>query len=98
MFHGNSVFIREEAKLARNTHCIHFLLETSLFSTPLTSLSMKQTTLLAAEIICSRDYDVTLGGVAHKIWYLHGVESFAFSQQLARNKKSSTIKGLKSSS
>ncbi len=45
-----------------------------------TSLSIKRTTLLAAEIIYSRDYDVTLGGVAHKSWYLHGVENFAFSQ------------------
>ncbi len=46
---------------------------------------LKQTTLLAAEIICSHDYDVALGGVVHKSWYLRGVESFAFSQRLARN-------------
>ncbi len=33
----------------------------------------------------SRDYDVMVEGVTHKSWYLHGAESFAFSQQLARN-------------
>ncbi len=43
MVHGNAVFIREEAKLARNTHQ-YFQRETSLPSTPLTSLSIKQTT------------------------------------------------------
>ncbi len=48
-------------------------------------LSIKQTTTLAAEIICSRDYDVTLGGITHKSWYLRGVESVAFSQRLPQN-------------
>ncbi len=86
MVHGNAVFIREEAKLARNTHWYTFSTRNfTLLSTPLTSLSIKQTTLLAAEIICSRDYDVMLGGVTHKTWYLRGAESFKFSQQLARN-------------
>ncbi len=33
----------------------------------------------------SRDYDVMVGGVTYKSWYLCGAESFAFSQQLARN-------------
>ena len=37
------------------------------------------------EIICSRDYDVELGGVTHKSWYLSRVECFAFSQQFTRN-------------
>ena len=68
MVHGNAVFIREEAKLARNTHRYTFL----------TSLSIKRTTLLAADIICSCDCDMTLGGIVHKSWYLCGVESFAF--------------------
>ncbi len=73
MVHGNAVFIREEAKLARNTRLYTF--STRNF-TPfnsvnfpgvmLGSLSIKQTTPLAAEIICSRDYDMTLRGVAHK--------------------------------
>ena len=63
------------------------------------SLSIKQTTPLVAEIICSRGYDMMLGGVAHKRWYLRGVESFAFfSTNSPKLKKSSTIKGLKSSS
>ncbi len=48
MVHGNAVFIREEAKLARNTHPIHIERETLLLSTPLTYLSIKQTTPLAA--------------------------------------------------
>ena len=37
------------------------------------------------------DYDVTLGGITHKSWYLCGAESFTFSQQLAQIKKSSTM-------
>ncbi len=92
MVHGNTVFIREEAKLARNTHLYAFSTRsfTSFNSVNfpgvmLKSLSIKLSTPLAAEIICSRDYDVTLRGVAHKSWYLRGVESFAFSQQIARN-------------
>ncbi len=44
MVHGNAVFIREEAKLARNTHRY----TSSLLSTPLTSLSIKPNTPLAA--------------------------------------------------
>ncbi len=91
MVHGNAVFIREEAKLARNTHLYTFSTRnfTSFNSVnfpgvTLRSLSIKLSTPLAAEIICSRDYDVTLGGVAHKI---RGVESFAFSQRIARNLK-----------
>ncbi len=92
MVHGNAVFIREEAKLARNTHLYIFSMRnlTSFNSVNfpglmLRSLSIKLSTLLAAEIICSCDYDKTLGGVAHKSWYLHGVESFTFSQRIARN-------------
>ncbi len=61
MVHGNAVFIREKAKLARNTHRYTFSRETSLFPIPLTSLSIKQTTPLAAEIIFSHDYDVMQG-------------------------------------
>ncbi len=63
------------AKLARNTHLYTFSMRnfTSLNSVnfpgvTLRSLSIKLSTPLAAEIICSRDYDVTLGGVAHKSW------------------------------
>ncbi len=89
MVHGNAVFIREEAKVARNTHRYTFSTQnfTSFNSVnfprvTLRSLSIKLSTPLAAEIICSRDYDVTLGGVAR---YLRGVESFAFSQRTARN-------------
>ncbi len=92
MVRGNAVFIREEAKLARNTHLYTFSTRnfTSFNSVNfpgvmLRSLSIKLNTPLAAEIICSCDYDVTLGGVAHKSWYLRGVESFAFSQLIARN-------------
>ncbi len=48
MVHGNAVFIGEEAKEARNTHRYTFSRETSLLSTPLTSLSIKQTILWAA--------------------------------------------------
>ncbi len=91
MVHGNAVFIRE-AKLARNTHLYTFSMRnfTSFNSVnfpgvTLRSLSIKLSTPLAAEIICSRDYDVMLGGVAHKSWYLRGVESFVFSQRIARN-------------
>ncbi len=43
MVHGNPAFIAEEAKQARSTHRY-----TSLLSIPLTSLSIKQTTPLAA--------------------------------------------------
>ncbi len=92
MVYGNAVFIREEAKLARTTHLYTFLTRnfTSFNSVnfpgvTLRSLNIKLSTPLAAEIICSRDYDVMLGGVAHKSWYLCGVESFAFSQRIARN-------------
>ncbi len=88
MVHGSAVFIREEAKLARNTHLYTFSTRnfTSFNSVnfpgvTLRSLSIKLSTPLAAEIICSRDYDVTLGGS----WYLRRVENFAFSQQIARN-------------
>ncbi len=99
MVHGNAVFIREEAKLARSTHRYTFSTRTLLLSTPSTSLSVKQTTpLWLQEIISSRGYDVMLGGFTHKSWHLRGAESFAFSQQLTRNLKSSTIKGPKSSS
>ena len=44
MVHGNAVFITEEAKQARNTHRHTFQHKTSLLSTPLTYLSIKQTT------------------------------------------------------
>ncbi len=89
MVHGNAVFIREEAKLARNTHPYTF--STRNF----TSFELHR---WLQEIICSHDYDMMLGGIAHKSWYLRGVEIFAFSQRLAPPPpKSSTIKGLKSS-
>ncbi len=63
--HGNAVFIREEAKLARNTLpvYVHLQGETSLLSTPLTSLRILTTSLWLQENIRSRDYDVTLGDV-----------------------------------
>ncbi len=73
MVHGIAVSIREEAKIARNTHLYTFSTRnfTSFNSinfrgVTLGSLCIKQTTPLAAEIICSHDYDVTLGGVAIK--------------------------------
>ena len=77
MVHGNAVFIREEAKQARNTHRYAFsTLETySILSTPLTSQSINQTTPLAA-----RNYLLWFGTY-------RGAESFAFSQRLARFKK-----------
>ncbi len=79
MVYGNTVLLREEAKLARNTHRYrHFQRETSLLSTPLTPQSIKQTTPWAARNICSCDYDMMLGGAAHKSWYVRGAESFAF--------------------
>ncbi len=90
MVHGNAVFIREEAKLARNTHLYTFSMRnfTSFNSVnfpgvTLRNLSIKLSTPLAAAIILSRYYDVTLGGVANKSWYLRGVESSAFSQRIA---------------
>ncbi len=92
MVHGNAVFIREEAKLARSTHLYTFskrnftsFNSVNFSGVMLRSLTIKLSTPLAAEIIFSRDYDVTLGGVAYKSWYLRGVESFAFSQRIARN-------------
>ncbi len=50
MVHGNAVFIREDAKLDRNTHRYTYIFnaKTSLLSTPLTSPSLKQTTSLGA--------------------------------------------------
>ena len=65
MLRGNAVFIREEAKLARNIRQYTFLMRPSLLSTLLTSLNINQTTRLK-EIICSREYDVTLRGVTKK--------------------------------
>ncbi len=63
MVHGNAVFIREEAKPARNIHRYTFSMRNF---TPLTSLSIKQTILLAARMNYSRDYDVTLGALPIK--------------------------------
>ncbi len=65
MVHGNAVFIREEAKLARNNHRY-----TS--STSLTSLSINR---WLQEISFSPDYNGKLGGVA---WYLCEVEASRF--------------------
>ncbi len=106
MIHGNAVFIREEAKLARNTHLYTFSTRnfTSFNSVnfpgvTIGSLSIKQTTPLAAEIICSHDYDVMLGGVAHKCFGTYEeLKASRFLNDLPEIKKSSTIKGLKSSS
>ena len=47
MIHGNAVFIREEAKLARNTHLYTFSTrKTAILSTQLTFPSIKRTTPL----------------------------------------------------
>ncbi len=64
MVHGNAVFIREEAKLARNTHLYTFSTRnfTSFNSVNFPGVAAP----LAVEINCSRDYGVTLGGVARK--------------------------------
>ncbi len=66
MVHGNAVFIREEAKQARDTHRYTLLTWnfTSLNSVNLPEHKANYTARLQ-EIICSRDYDVTLGGVTH---------------------------------
>ncbi len=65
MVHENAVFIREEAKLARTTHLYTFSTRnfTSFNSVnfPGVTLGSLLSTPLAAEIICSCDYDVTLG-------------------------------------
>ncbi len=77
---------------------IDFQCETSLLSTPLTSLSIKQTTLLAARnYLLTSDFDMMLGGVTHKRWYLHGAEK-ALCFISPKLKKSCTIKSPKSSS
>ncbi len=47
----NAVFIREKRNRPETLTGIHFQRETSLHYTPLTSLSTKQTTLLAAKKI-----------------------------------------------
>ena len=100
MAHVNAVFIREEAKLARNTHLYTFSTRnfTSFNSVnfpgvTLRSLSIKLSTLLAAEIICSRDYDVPLGGVALKAGTYVELKASLFL-----NEQPEIQKGLKSSS
>ncbi len=77
MVHGNVVSIREEAKLARNTHPYTFSTRnfTSFNSVnfpgvTLRSLSIKLRHRWLQKSFASRDYDLTLGGVAHKSWYL----------------------------
>ncbi len=65
---------RLETLIGIDFHC-----ETSILSTPLTSLSINRR---LQEIICSRDYDVMVGVV----WYLRGAESFVFSQLVAQCK------------
>ncbi len=85
MVHGNALFIREEAKLARNT--LRHTFSTRNF-TSLNSINFPEhiANYIAARNSCSRDYDMMLGGVSCKSWYhLRGFESFAFSQRLARN-------------
>ncbi len=72
MVPGNAVFIRKEAKLARNTHLYTFSMRNFTFNSVNFPEHKANTTPLAAEIICSRDYDVTLGDVAYKSWYLRG--------------------------
>ena len=68
MVHGNAVFIREEAKLTRNTLTgIHLQCETSLLSTPLTSLSICKQHHWLQEIISSPDYEVMLGCYPKKV-------------------------------
>ncbi len=74
MVHGNAVFIREKAKLTRNTHLYTFSTRnfTSFNSVnfpgiTLRSLSIKLSTPLAAEIICSRDYDMYIRGTTCKL-------------------------------
>ncbi len=89
----NAVFIREKAKHARNAH--RYTISTGNF-TSFNSVNFPEHRANyihhgLQEIICSHDYDVMLGDFTHKSWYLHGAESFTFSQPLARNKKSSTI-------
>ena len=55
MVFGNAVFIREEAKLARDTHRYTYIFNAKLHCQLHRWL----------KVICSRDYDVTLGGVTH---------------------------------
>ena len=99
MVHGNSVFIREEAKQARNTHRYTFSMRNFTPFNSVNSLSISKLHCWLQEFICLRDYDMTLGCVTHKSWYLYGAESFMFSQQfIPKLKKCSTIKGPKSSS
>ncbi len=72
-------------KRSVSKHSPVYIFSAKLLSTPLTSLSIKQTMLQAV-----RNYLLTwlwcdARGVAHKSWYLSGAESFAFSQLLAWN-------------
>ncbi len=95
MVHGNTVFIIEEVKLARNTHTIHYQSETSLLSTQHKTNYTTGSKKLFAHVIMT-----WLGGIIHKNKnrYLYVAERFMFSQQLARSlKKSSTMNGPKSS-
>ncbi len=56
-------------------------------------LYLKQTILLAAEIICSRDYDVALGGLSIKASTYVELNASHFLNDYPEIKKSSTIKG-----
>ena len=82
MVHGNAVFIREEAKLARNTHLYTFSTRNFTSFNSVNFPEHKSNYTAGCKKLFAH---VTLGGVAHKSWYLRGVESFAFSQRLARN-------------
>ncbi len=64
MIHGNAVFIREEAKLAGNTHRYTFSMRN--FTSFNFNFPEHKANYTA---ICSCDYDVMLGGVTHKSWY-----------------------------
>ncbi len=89
-----AVFIREP-KLARNTHCYNFSMWTSLHSNPSVNFPEHKANYTAG---CkkSSDYDVMLGGITQLIpmwsWTLH-----VLSTMSPKLKKSSTIKGPKSS-
>ncbi len=62
---------KREAKQARNTHWYTFSMQSFTSFNSINFPEHKANyTVGCKKIICSHDYDVTLGGVTHKSWYL----------------------------
>ncbi len=83
MVHGNTVFKREEAKLARNTHWYTFSMQN--FTTTFNSVNFPsfnsvnfpkhKANYIAGYKKLFYDYDIKLGGITPKSWYLLGAEA-----------------------